>query len=98
MLLFNHKLDARQAFDWGFIGQLIERPDEFGRSIDEFEEYLTTQCNSDSLIEGKRLVRSDEIRAKLREVNETEGRLMKQFWTKPAYQDYLAEFYKKNKS
>lgn len=94
MLLFNHRLDAQQAFDWGFVGQLVEQSDRFERAVNEFEDYLTTQCNSESLVEGKALVRNDEVRAKLRAVNESEGRLMKQFWSRPAYQDYLAGFYK----
>ena len=97
MLLFNHRLDARQALEWGFIGQLIECPDHFGQAVDEFEDYLATQCNGESLVEGKALVRNEEIRTKLREVNETEGRIMKQMWNRPAYHRYLESFYK-NKS
>ena len=97
MLLFNHRLEAQQAFDWGFISELVDEPGRFESAIDEFEEYLTSQCNGESLVEGKALVRNDEIRAKLRQVNETEGRRMKEFWTRPAYQTYLASFYK-NKS
>lgn len=95
MLLFNHKLDAQQAYDWGFISQLIKDSSILKESIDKFEHYLTTNCNIESMIEGKRLIRTDEIRAKLKKVNQTEGELMKQFWQKPAYQNYLNKFYKK---
>ena len=93
MLLFNHKLTAKQAYDWGFIGQLVEDSTEFNKAIDEFENYITTACNSDSLIEGKRLVRNDETIAKLKKVNRTEGELIKQFWQKAEYQNYLNKFY-----
>lgn len=94
MLFFNHKLDAQQALDWGFIGQLIKEPGDFEKALNDFENYITTDCNSESIIEGKRLVRDDELKKKLRTVNQHEGKLMKQFWQRPAYQNYLNKFYK----
>lgn len=96
MLFFNHKLDATQALDWGFISKLIEgTTNEFEKAVDEFENYVTSDCNIESIIEGKKLVRNDEIRAKLKEVNHKEGQVMKQLWSKPAYQNYLNKFYKR---
>lgn len=89
MLLFNHKMSAKQALDYGFVNYLYkpnELPTKVWNKIVEVSQLPKT-----SLASSKQLVRS-HIKDDLIEVNKKEIAALQKVWTSEEYLIKLTEF------
>lgn len=104
MGLFNHRLAADQALQWGFVHE-VRSSNKSSGSI-SFDERVNTLIRH--LIQGdlselgwystlKRIPRDADTCRMLHQVNQDEADLLRQCWLTPQYRNYLKSFYANKK-
>jgi len=94
MLLFNYKLTAQEALAHGLVGQVVERSD-LDNTIAQLTKNISANCATHSLIWGKKLLRTDEIKAELKRVNRIESENLQNSWLSPEFPKFIAKFFQK---
>ena len=94
MLLFNYKLNAQQALTHGLIGQVVEKSD-LNNTVASLVKNISENCSTNSLIWGKRLIRTEEIRNELKKVNRIESEYLQKSWQSKDFPKFIAKFFKK---
>jgi peroxisomal 3,2-trans-enoyl-CoA isomerase len=106
MILFNHRLSADQAFDWGFVHAVHStRPDSTGSStFDTRQQTIMSDLSQGDLTElgwfsvFKRIARDADTRRTLHRVNRAEAELLRRAWLSEQHRNYLKDFYSKKSS
>ena len=96
MLLFNQKLTAQQALTHGLVGAVVPAAD-FDSYLTEFKRNVDENCAMHSLVWGKRLLRTDQIRQEQKKANLEEAQLLKQSWLTPDFPKFIGKFFQRKK-
>lgn len=96
MLLFNAKLTAQEALTHGLIGQVVERSD-LDNTVASLVKNISENCATNSLIWGKKLLRTDEMKNELKKVNRIESEYLQNAWQSKDFPKFIQKFFSKKK-
>lgn len=92
MLLFNYKLTAHEALTHGLVGQVVEKSD-LDNTVANLVKNISENCATNSLIWGKKLIRTEEIKNELKKVNRIESEYLQNSWQSPDFPKFIQKFF-----
>jgi peroxisomal 3,2-trans-enoyl-CoA isomerase len=95
MLYFNYKMSVKEALDCGFVSRIVPSA-QFEPHLQEWlygEKGLVNNCYPKSMQFSKGLVRNEEIRMKLHQVNKEECDVIKDRWISDECTQALQKFF-----
>lgn len=96
MLLLNAKLTAQEALQYGLVAQVVDKSD-LDNTVNELVKNISENCAINSLIWGKKLIRTDEMKEELRKINRIESEYLQKSWLDPAFPKFIQKFFSKKK-
>ncbi|KAI7693016.1 hypothetical protein SSS_09076 [Sarcoptes scabiei] len=95
LLYFNYKMSVEEALRHGFVSRIV-KSNELNQHVNEWlygENGLVKTCYPSSMMNAKSLVRNEETRLALHEVNKIECDLLHQSWSSDECREALQKFY-----
>ena len=95
MLLFNHKMTAKEALDTGLVSEIVPK-NELESYLDKWiysQDGLIKTCNNNSLTVSKRLIRNENIVSTLEKVNQVESEVLMNCWLTPEFPKVIEKFF-----
>lgn len=95
LLYLNYKMPVTEAHRLGFVSRIVPK-ENFQSHLDEWlygEKGLVNTCYPNSMLNAKNIVRNEETRLLLHQINKTECDVLQQSWTSEECMQALSKFY-----
>nr|XP_027195802.1 enoyl-CoA delta isomerase 2, mitochondrial-like [Dermatophagoides pteronyssinus] len=95
LLYFNYRMPAEEAHRLGFLSRIVPS-DQLQNHLEEWlysEKGLVKTCYPNSMFNAKGIVRNEETRLMLHEINKVECDFLQQSWSSEECADALQKFY-----
>ena len=73
---------------------MVEKSD-LEHAIAALRKNIAENCSTNSLIWGKKLIRTEELKNELKKVNRIESEYLQRAWQSPDFPKFIAKFFKR---
>ena len=73
---------------------MVEKSD-LEHAVATLRKNIAENCSTDSLIWGKKLIRTEELKNELKKVNRIESEYLQRAWQSPDFPKFIAKFFKR---